>query len=56
MRALTARIVGTNGYEETKDSDVVVITAGIALKARDEPGRPAQDQLRDRLRCRPASA
>jgi len=33
------RIVGTNGYDETVDSDIVVITAGIARKpgmARDD--------------------
>ena len=35
------RIVGTNGYEETKDSDVVVITAGIARK----PGMSREDLL-----------
>ena len=26
------RIVGTNGYDETADSDIVVITAGITTK------------------------
>jgi malate dehydrogenase len=36
-----ARIVGTNGYEETKDSDVVLITAGIARK----PGMSRSDLL-----------
>ncbi len=35
------RIVGTNGYEETVDSDVVVITAGIARK----PGMSREDLL-----------
>jgi malate dehydrogenase len=35
------RIVGTNGYEETADSDVVVITAGIARK----PGMSREDLL-----------
>ncbi len=34
-------IVGTNGYEETADSDVVVITAGIARK----PGMSRDDLL-----------
>jgi malate dehydrogenase len=33
--------VGTNGYEETVDSDVVVITAGIARK----PGMSREDLL-----------
>ncbi len=27
-----SNIIGTNSYDETKDSDVVVITAGIARK------------------------
>ena len=36
-----SRIVGTNGYEETKDSDLVIITAGIARK----PGMSRDDLL-----------
>src|SRR6478672_4094150 len=36
-----ARIVGTNNYAETKDSDVVVITAGIPQK----PGMSRDDLL-----------
>ena len=36
-----ATITGTNGYEETADSDVVVITAGIARK----PGMSRDDLL-----------
>lgn len=36
-----SQITGTNGYEETKDSDVVVITAGIARK----PGMSRDDLL-----------
>jgi malate dehydrogenase len=35
------RIVGTNGYEETRDSDLVVITAGVARK----PGMSREDLL-----------
>jgi malate dehydrogenase len=35
------RVVGSNGYEETADSDVVVITAGIARK----PGMSRDDLL-----------
>jgi malate dehydrogenase len=35
------RIVGTNGYDETADSDLVVITAGIARK----PGMSRDDLL-----------
>jgi malate dehydrogenase len=36
-----AKVVGSNGYEETADSDVVVITAGIARK----PGMSRDDLL-----------
>jgi malate dehydrogenase len=36
-----SRIVGTNGYDETKDSDLVIITAGIARK----PGMSRDDLL-----------
>ena len=36
-----SRIVGTNGYAETKDSDLVIITAGIARK----PGMSRDDLL-----------
>jgi len=35
------RIVGTNGYDETSDSDIVVITAGIARK----PGMSRDDLM-----------
>jgi len=36
-----ARITGTNGYDETADSDVVIITSGIARK----PGMSRDDLL-----------
>src|ERR1700682_3581856 len=36
-----SRIIGTNGYDETRDSDVVIITAGIARK----PGMSRDDLL-----------
>ena len=36
-----ARVIGTNGYEETANSDLVVITAGIARK----PGMSRDDLL-----------
>jgi len=36
-----ARIIGANGYEETADSDIVVITAGLARK----PGMSRDDLL-----------
>jgi malate dehydrogenase len=35
------RIIGTNGYEETKDSNIVIITAGLARK----PGMSRDDLL-----------
>ncbi len=36
-----ARIVGANGYEETADSDVIIITSGLARK----PGMSRDDLL-----------
>src|SRR3979411_240493 len=33
IEGFDSRVVGTNGYEETRDSDIVVITAGIRRKA-----------------------
>ena len=41
MEGFDSRVVGTNGYEETADSDVVVITAGVARK----PGMSREDLL-----------
>jgi malate dehydrogenase len=41
IEGFDTRIVGTNGYEETKDSDLVIITAGIARK----PGMSRDDLL-----------
>jgi malate dehydrogenase len=41
IEGFDSRIVGTNGYEETRDSDVVIITAGIARK----PGMSRDDLL-----------
>ncbi|HEX4931840.1 MAG TPA: malate dehydrogenase, partial [Gemmatimonadaceae bacterium] len=35
------RVIGTNGYDETADSDIVIITAGIARK----PGMSRDDLL-----------
>src|SRR6059058_5983774 len=40
------RIVGTNGYDETADSDIVIITAGIARK----PGMSRDDLLNTNAR------
>ena len=48
-----ATIVGTNGYEETADSDIVVITSGIAAQARDEPRRSTADQYAYHQQRRP---
>jgi len=41
IEGFDSRLIGTNGYEETKDSDVVIITAGIARK----PGMSRDDLL-----------
>ncbi len=41
IEGVDARITGTNGYDETGDSDVVVIVAGIARK----PGMSREDLL-----------
>ena len=41
-----ATIVGTNGYEETADSDIVVITSGIARR----PGMSRDDLLLTNMR------
>ena len=39
---------GSNGYEETAGSDVVVITAGLPRSAGHEPRRPRDDEREDR--------
>ena len=41
IEGFDARVIGTNGYEETRDSDIVIITAGIARK----PGMSRDDLL-----------
>jgi malate dehydrogenase len=41
IEGFDSRLVGTNGYEETADSDLVIITAGIARK----PGMSRDDLL-----------
>ena len=41
-----ASIVGTNGYDETEGSDIVVITSGVARK----PGMSRDDLLRTNMR------
>ena len=41
IEGFDSRIVGTNGYEETAGSDIVIITAGIARK----PGMSRDDLL-----------
>jgi malate dehydrogenase len=41
IEGFDSRVIGTNSYEETVDSDVVVITAGIARK----PGMSRDDLL-----------
>ena len=42
MEDFDANVIGTNGYEETKNSDVVIITSGIARK----PGMSREDLLK----------
>jgi malate dehydrogenase len=41
VEGFDARVVGTNGYEETKDSDLVIITSGVPRK----PGMSREDLL-----------
>jgi malate dehydrogenase len=41
IEGFDSRVIGTNGYEETTNSDIVVITAGIARK----PGMSRDDLL-----------
>src|SRR5881392_3795444 len=41
IEGFDSRVIGTNGYEETRDSDIVIITAGIARK----PGMSRDDLL-----------
>lgn len=41
IEGFDSRVIGTNGYEETRDSDVVVITSGVARK----PGMSREDLL-----------
>src|SRR5256885_2010258 len=41
IEGFDSRLIGTNGYDETRDSDIVIITAGIARK----PGMSRDDLL-----------
>jgi malate dehydrogenase len=41
IEGFDSRIIGSNGYEESRDSDIVVITAGIARK----PGMSRDDTM-----------
>jgi malate dehydrogenase len=41
IEGFDARVIGSNGYEESRDSDIVIITAGIARK----PGMSRDDLL-----------
>src|SRR5687768_18410609 len=41
IEGFDTRVIGTNGYEETANSDIVIITAGIARK----PGMSRDDLL-----------
>ncbi|RMF94396.1 MAG: malate dehydrogenase [Nitrospinota bacterium] len=42
LEGFDCRVVGTNGYEETRDSHLVIITAGVARK----PGMSREDLLK----------
>src|SRR3712207_8119092 len=53
IEGFDSRVIGTNGYDETEGSDIVVITAGIARK----PGMRSEEhtselQSRQYLVCR----
>src|SRR5258707_6648825 len=41
IEGFASRVIGTNSYEETRDSEIIVITAGIARK----PGMSRDDLL-----------
>src|SRR3954468_6183818 len=41
IEGFDSRVIGTNGYDESKNSDIVIITAGIARK----PGMSRDDLL-----------
>ena len=41
IEGFDSRVIGSNGYEETRNSDIVIITAGIARK----PGMSRDDLL-----------
>ncbi len=41
IEGFDANIIGTNGYEETRDSDIVIITSGVPRK----PGMSREDLL-----------
>ena len=48
-----SRVTGTNGYDETAGSDVVLITSGVARKPGMSWRRPGHDQRQDRGLGRP---
>src|SRR5512139_706535 len=41
VKGFDARVIGSNGYEETKDSDVIIVTSGVPRK----PGMSREDLL-----------
>jgi malate dehydrogenase len=47
IEGFDSRITGATSYEPSNDSDVVIITAGVA-RARHEPRRPAEHQHQHR--------
>ena len=44
MEGYDVQITGTNDYEPTANSDIVIITAGLPAQTRHEPRRPAPGQ------------
>lgn len=46
MEGFDLKLVGTNGYEETADSDVILITAGVPRRKDPVTGKfPSRDEL-----------
>jgi malate dehydrogenase len=40
VEGFDARVIGSNGYDETRDSNVVIVTSGVPRK----PGMSREDQ------------
>ena len=48
IEGFDSRVIGTNGFEDTKNSDVVIITSGVPRK----PGMSREDLLKTIRRLR----